>query len=84
MSTITAILDPDADGSLHLPLPAELRDGKVMVVATLSAVSERNSPKQAMHGLRRIAERGGLESIANPLQWERDLRGDRPLPGRGE
>ena len=35
MSTITAILEPDFDGTLHLPLPAELRQGKVRVVATL-------------------------------------------------
>ena len=33
MSTITAILEPDADGTLHLRLPAELRGGKVKVVA---------------------------------------------------
>ena len=37
MSTITAILEPDADGTLHLPLPAELRRGKVKVVASMEA-----------------------------------------------
>ena len=37
MSTITAILEPDADGTLHLPLPAELRGGKVKVVASIEA-----------------------------------------------
>ena len=31
MSTITAILDPDADGALHLPVPEELRHGNVRV-----------------------------------------------------
>lgn len=35
MSTITAILEADADGTLHLPLPAELRHGKIEVTATL-------------------------------------------------
>ena len=34
MSTITAILEPDADGTLHRPLPEELRRGKVRVEAT--------------------------------------------------
>lgn len=34
MSTITAILEPDADGTLHLPLPKNLCRGKVRVVAT--------------------------------------------------
>ncbi len=38
MSTINAILEPDADGSLHLPLPPELRNAPVKVVATLEAV----------------------------------------------
>lgn len=35
MSTINAILEPDPDGTLHLPLPPELRHGKVKVEATL-------------------------------------------------
>ena len=35
MSTITAILEPDVDGSLHLPLPVDMRHGKIKVVATL-------------------------------------------------
>ena len=38
MSTITAILEPDADGSLRLPLPPELRHTSVKVTATLEAV----------------------------------------------
>ena len=29
MSTITAILKADADGTLHLPVPAELRNATV-------------------------------------------------------
>jgi hypothetical protein len=39
MSTIKAILEADADGTLHLPLPPELRQGKVEVTATLIPVS---------------------------------------------
>ena len=39
MSTITAILEADADGTLHLPLPAELRHGKIEVTATLKAAN---------------------------------------------
>ena len=35
MSTINAILEPDADGTLHLPLPPELRHVKIEVTATL-------------------------------------------------
>lgn len=35
MSVITAILEPNADGSVHLPLPPELRHITVKVTATL-------------------------------------------------
>ena len=35
MSTITVILEAASDGTLHLPVPEELRHGKVEVVATL-------------------------------------------------
>lgn len=38
MSVFTAILEPQKDGSLHLPLPPELRAGKVRVEAKLEAV----------------------------------------------
>jgi|688.fasta_scaffold275482_2 hypothetical protein len=40
MSTITAILEPDVDGTLHLPLPADMRSSKVKVVATLEAAED--------------------------------------------
>jgi hypothetical protein len=48
MSTITAILEPDADGSLHLPLPPELRNGKVKVEAKLEPVE--TSPPHPQFG----------------------------------
>ncbi|HEY8669021.1 MAG TPA: DUF2281 domain-containing protein [Tepidisphaeraceae bacterium] len=35
MCTIKATLQADADGTLHLPLPPELRQGKVLVTATV-------------------------------------------------
>jgi len=37
MSTITAILELSEDGTLHLPVPEELKSGKIKVVATLEA-----------------------------------------------
>ncbi|MGF1656342.1 MAG: hypothetical protein ACFCU3_05110 [Verrucomicrobiales bacterium] len=39
MSTVTAILEPDVDGTLHLPVPEEFLAGKVRVVATLEPLS---------------------------------------------
>lgn len=44
MNTITAILEPEADGMLHLPVPEELKFSKVKVVATLEAVDDVEEP----------------------------------------
>lgn len=44
MSTITAILEPDADGTLHLPLPEALRHGKVKVEAKLEPAEPQPAP----------------------------------------
>jgi len=90
MSTITAILEPDADGTLHLPLPADAPRGKVKVTATLEpahsgdASTRQANWEQAMNALRRIALRGGIRSIPDPVAWQREIRKDRPLPGREE
>lgn len=35
VSTITVILETAPDGTIHLPVPEELRHGKIEVVATL-------------------------------------------------
>ncbi len=32
--------------------------------------------------LQRIADRGGIASIKDPVKWQREIRKDRPLPGR--
>jgi hypothetical protein len=37
MSTIHATLQPDPDGTLHLPLPPELRQGPVHVTAVIES-----------------------------------------------
>lgn len=40
MRTFTAILEPAADGTLHLPIPEELRGARIKVVATLEAAPD--------------------------------------------
>jgi hypothetical protein len=88
MSTITAVLQPDADGSLHLPLPPELRQGLVRVEAKLEAVpvvvptsaQPVASPLEAFKALRAS---GGLRHvIPDPVAWQREQRSERALPGR--
>ena len=92
MSTITAILEADADGTLHLPLPAELRHGKIAVTATLNAADGTSSGvpratpemlRQRKEAFQKLRELGGLRDvIPDPVAWQRELRQDRPLPGR--
>lgn len=90
MSTITAILEPDAGGTIHLALPAGFSGGKVKVTATLvsgneSSQAARASPemvRQRMEALGRLRELNPFRSIADPVAWQREIRQDRPLPGR--
>ena len=85
MSTITAIMEADADGTLHLPLPADLRRGKVKVVATLESereAADRPSREAALAALRQLQARGTFKKITDPVAWQREIRVDRPLPGR--
>lgn len=84
MSTIQAILEADADGSVHVPLPEELRDGKVLVIATLTKVAESAQANGAIDFLRKIAMSGGLTGVKDPMRWQREVREERPLPGRSE
>ena len=77
MSTITAILEADADGTLHLPVPQNLRQGKVKVVATLESATpggetKARTPLEALKELRKL---GGLRhAIPNPVAWQREQR----------
>ena len=87
MSTITAILEPDADGTLHLPLPEELRHGKVKVEATVEAVekptmSEEQRKKELLEIMERIAQRNPFRDIVDPVEWQRQMREDVKLPFR--
>ena len=85
MSTITAILEPDADGTLHLPVPAELRHAKVQVTATLEAALEpgpRPTQEEALAALRELRKRGTFRTITDPVAWQREGRKDRLLPAR--
>lgn len=86
MSTITTILEADAEGMLHVPVPQELRHGKVRVVATLEAEAdtsrgtEASTPLEALKELRKL---GGLQAtIPDPMTWQQQQRVDRALSGR--
>jgi len=80
MSTITAILEPDADGTVHLTLPLDLRKSRVRVTATLEIASDRDerpSREAALAALRRLREMGTFKDITDPVAWQREIRKDR-------
>ena len=76
-----------------LPLPrdgignaADAPRGKIKVTATLEA-QEEDWPERrarALAALERLAARGGIRSIPDPVAGQREQRKDRPLPGREE
>lgn len=83
MSTITAILYPDADGTVHVPLPEELRHGKLRVTATFQPVEGKSVSGTPLDALKELRKLGGLRGvIPDPVEWQREQRRDRPLPGR--
>jgi hypothetical protein len=85
MKTITAILEADVDGTLHLPLPMELRRGKVRVEAKLEVVEapDEEQRKQELRAImERIRARNPFKEIADPMAWQQEMRADVVLPGR--
>ena len=52
MSTITAVIEPSADGTLHLPLPAAWRSLPIRVNAELEPVNQaiKSQPNAALKG----------------------------------
>jgi hypothetical protein len=49
-----------------------------------AAEDEAIRGRRRAEALERLAARGGVASIPDPLAWEREMREDRPLPGRDE
>ena len=66
-------------------VPAEVaKDGimEVYVTRIRDIINSEPNGKRAMAILQKIADRGGIESIPDPDKWLREIRKDRPLPGR--
>lgn len=88
MSTITAVLEAHADGTLHVPLPKDLRSGRIKITATFE-VAERTPEEQAARiaeareSLRWLRSHGTFRNL-DPVAWQKEIRADRPLLGREE
>lgn len=49
-----------------------------------SAEPSRACGQEMARALEALAERGGLSGIPDPVAWQRDVRQERTLPGRGD
>ncbi len=85
MTTLTAEAEITSDHRLMMdvPVPADLPAGRVSVTIALATPPRPlvSNNRDAVAILREIAERGGVD-IPDPVAWQREVREDRPLPGR--
>lgn len=65
-------------------VPGELRgQGELTVFVTiLNQPVVETSGRRMAEALERLALRGGVPSITDPVQWQREQREDREVPGR--
>lgn len=88
MSTITAVLEADADGTLHVPLPEELRGVKVKITATIGRAEQTGEEQaariiKAKAALLWLRAKGTFRNV-DPVAWQKEVRADRPLLGRDD
>ncbi|HEV7403213.1 MAG TPA: hypothetical protein VGO11_09815 [Chthoniobacteraceae bacterium] len=82
-----AILEASPDGTVHLPVPEQLRGGKIRVAATLEALepssrSEEMRKSEILGILAQLRARNPFRGIADPVAWQQSMREDVKLPGR--
>ncbi len=96
MKTLETDIEIGADGSVKLlsPLPTWLKPGRAHVLITLESLENKPKRQKLTATSEMIARRdAALENvrkinpyrdISDPLEWQRQVREDRPLPGRDE
>jgi hypothetical protein len=85
LQTYRAILRGDRIDWIDTP-PDLQGDTEVQItfVQPESAEERRARGQKAAAALERIARAGGIRSIPDPSAWQREIRQDRPLPGRDD
>jgi hypothetical protein len=70
----------------HGAVPDGLENGGTVTVdmTIVSKARKWKKPdgKKMVEALEKIAALGGVKSIPDPVAWQREIRRDRPLPGR--
>ncbi len=72
----------------HIDLPEECRSAfgrsaRVILLLDEAPPPDQDSRRERLHAaLVGLAASGAFADIADPVQWQREQRQDRPLPGR--
>jgi len=94
MKTLESDIEIGADGSIKLlsPLPAWLKPGRAHVLMSVESVDEKAKRRKRSAtpemlarratALEKVRELNPYREIEDPVGWQRDIRQDRPLPGR--
>jgi hypothetical protein len=94
MNTLETDIEIGPDGSMRLlsPLPAWLKPGRAHVLMTVESAQEKPQLEKLTATPEMIARRSAAlaavrklnpyRDIADPVSWQREMREDRPLPGR--
>ena len=96
MNTLETDIEIRANGSVRLlsPLPAWLKPGRPPVLMTVEPLPVLEKPKfqkltttpemisRRVAALGEIRKLNPYRDITDPVAWQREMREDRPLPGR--
>ena len=85
MTALHQTVEIQEDRKLHLHLDIDLPPDVPLGTADVTvSILPKKKPdiKKAIAALRRLQELGGLQCFGDPLEWQREERKDRPLPGR--
>ncbi len=96
MKTLETDIEIGADGSVKLlsPLPAWLKLGRAHVLMTVESVEEEDKTKHGkltatpemiarrVTSLYKIRQLNSYRHVTDPVEWQREMREDRPQPSR--
>lgn len=61
---------------------SHLELGQKVQISAPVTLQKKYDPELVKKALRNLQEIGAFSTISDPVAWQRDIRRDRPLPGR--
>ena len=82
LRTYEGILEGDRIRWAGEDVPATDRPLRVHITVLEEETAKEKRGQQMADALSKLAESGAFSGIEDPSVWQRDIRRDRPLPGR--